>query len=102
MILLNWEDVEESEYLDHPDNLYIVEGSIVRRNAKGVLVAVISKFKLKLTYEKEERYYGVICGDEDQWYNTLVEYSDSDLDLLKLKIDLKLCEIGYTISKPGL
>ena len=43
MILLNWEDVRKSEHTGKPDNLYIVEGSVVRRNDKGVLIAVISK-----------------------------------------------------------
>ena len=102
MILLNWEDVKKSEHTGKPDNLYIVEGSVVRRNDKGILIAVISKFALKLTHEKGERYYGIICKDSDKWYNSIAEFSDEDIDLLKLKIDLKLCEMGYKISKPGL
>ena len=53
-------------------------------------------------YEVEDRYIGIICDKKDSLYaNSICKIYGKDIDLIKLKIDIKLGIMGFNIKKLG-
>ena len=47
-------------------------------------------------------YLGFICSERDSSYtHNRWQAESKDLEVLKLKIDIKLCELGYLVDKLG-
>jgi hypothetical protein len=71
--------------------------SFSKKNFKKISLSD-NKVIAKILYMPRGNYCGLICGEDESYYEAKMILLENDLDVLKFKLNLKLAEDNYKVK----